>query len=452
LVYALGILLLGDSMLALALAALWGLHPLLTESVTNIVGRADLLAASGVLAGLLCYLTATKFTGWRLAGLCAAQTLALFSKESGVVLPVLVLLCDAANRGPRRPSGAAYRMSPYAALAVPIAAFLAIRFSLHLHMIVNPAENPLVQAGFWTSRLTALAVLGKLAWLFVWPVRLSADYSYDAVPLFSGRDLQAILALALVAGGAVVALCARRKNPITFLFAGWFFIALAPTANLLFPIGSIMAERFMYLPAVGLAGCVVMAMARWMPRKTALGAIALLFVGAGARTYVRNGDWKDELTFWRATADASPMAARAHNNFGNALAKVPGRVPAAIGEFRTARRIEPAYADAHYYLGNALAQNAGGIPEAVAEYQTALRIQPDYAEAHANLGKVLVQIPGRVEDAIGEFRAALRADPDPQRTLQTREFIGADAGTAIGGDRRVQSRIADPAGIGTDSQ
>ena len=98
LVYLLGILVLGAAAPAFALAAFWGLHPLLTESVTNVVGRADLLAAFGVLAGLLCYVKSASATGRRkllwVAAMVAAQTVGIFSKENAAVLPGIMLLYD----------------------------------------------------------------------------------------------------------------------------------------------------------------------------------------------------------------------------------------------------------------------------------------------------------------------------------------------------------------------
>ena len=112
LVYALGMLILGETAPALALAAIWGLHPLLTESVTNIVGRADLLAAFGVLAGLLCHVRGASAAGRRrmawLAGLAAAQAVGLFSKENAAVLPGIMLLYDLTWSGARdvAPAGA----------------------------------------------------------------------------------------------------------------------------------------------------------------------------------------------------------------------------------------------------------------------------------------------------------------------------------------------------------
>ncbi len=206
LVYALGGLIFGETAPALALAAIWGLHPLLTESVTNIVGRADLLAALGVLAGLLCHArvaakpaaTGRRGMAW-LAGLAAAQTVALFSKESGTVLPGLMLLYDLT--WPERAKWRR-RATGYAAVALPFAVFFCLRSGLKLHMLIDFADNPLVAAGFWTARLTAVKVVGKFLWLFLWPAHLSADYSYNAVPLFGWRlssweDAKALIALAV---------------------------------------------------------------------------------------------------------------------------------------------------------------------------------------------------------------------------------------------------------------
>ena len=274
LVFALGILIFEEAVPALALAAIWGLHPLLTESVMNIVGRADLLAACGVLAGLLCYAKSASAAGRRriawLAGLAAAQTIGLFSKESAAVLPGIMLLYDLtwSKRSTWR-----QRIPAYAAVAVVFAA-CGLRADSQVHMFIDPAENPLVTAGFWTARLTALKVIGKFLWLFVWPAHLSADYSFNAVPLFGWQlanpdDIKALLALAVCLGAAVLAvlLAVRWRRSFMpegmpgakplFFFLVFFFVALSPVSNVIILIGAMMAERFLYLPSVGLAGCVV---------------------------------------------------------------------------------------------------------------------------------------------------------------------------------------------------
>ncbi len=294
LVYALGIAVFAEAAPAFALAAIWALHPVLTESVTNIAGRADLLAAFGVLAGLLCYLKAAASEGWKklawLAGLAAAQAAGIFSKESAVVLPGLMLLYDLTwrNRTTWR-----RRASGYAVLALPLTAYFYLRAQLHAHMLIPFADNPLVNAGFWTARLTAIKVIGDFLGLFLWPAHLSPDYSFNAVPLFGGQasnweDAKAIVALAvcLVAAGLIAILAVRERRiekPVLF-FLGFFFIALAPTSNLIVLIGSIMAERFLYLPCIGLAGLIaaaIYAIRQRRPLRPGVLRIAWAAVGPG---------------------------------------------------------------------------------------------------------------------------------------------------------------------------
>jgi tetratricopeptide (TPR) repeat protein len=434
LAYALGMLVFGEIDLAWALAALWGVHPLLTESVTNIVGRADLLMAFGVLTGLLCYVKSASALGrartaW-LAAMVAAQTVGLFSKESAAVLPLLLLLYDLTFG---KAGGWRRRVPAYAALILPFAAFFYMRGAAHTHLEIAFLENPLAGAGFWTARLTAVKVIGKLAWLFFWPVHLSADYSFNAVPLFGwrfdGEDAMALLALALCLVSALAAVRWRRRRRTASFFIGFFFVAIAPTANLLMPIGSIMAERFLYLGSIGLAGCAVAAlrllgkrMSRrgLTARRVVRGATVVACLAFAARTYARNLDWRDEYHLWTSAVKVSPAAARAHNNLGIALMEM-GRVPEAIAEFETALRILPGYADAHFNLGWALMKSPGRLSDAIAEFQTTLRAEPGYVNAHIDLGIALAQIAERVPEAIGELQAAIRLRPD---SAQAHDALG----------------------------
>jgi tetratricopeptide (TPR) repeat protein len=427
LVYLLGILVFEAAAPALALAALWGLHPLLTESVTNVVGRADLLAAFGVLAGLLCYVKSATALGRRkllwVAAMVAAQTVGIFSKENAVVLPAIMLLYDLTWR---RRTAWRGRALTYSALALPLAAFFCLRVAFPMHILARFGDNPLMGAGFWTARLTAVKVIGKYLWLFVWPARLSADYSYNAVPLFGWQpaeweDAKALIALALCLGAALLAVRWYRTRKPLFFFLVFFFVALAPTSNLAILIGSIMAERFVYLPSIGLAGCMVAAIyalgrqisrQRLLAMPTAWIALGFLCLACAVRTYARNLDWLDDLSLWTSGVDVCPESAKTHNNLGGALAKRPGRLADAIVEYQVSLRIEPDYSEAHFNLANALSGMPGRLPDAIAEYQAALRIDPEYAAAHNNLGLALANSGGRWPEAIAEYEAALRLDPD----------------------------------------
>lgn len=422
LVYALGVVILGSWAPAFALAALWAVHPLLTESVTNIVGRADLLAGFGVLAGLLCHVreisaTSRKRVAW-LAALAGAQTVGLFSKESAAILPALMLLYDFA--WPRMRAWRD-RVVSYAVLAIPFGAYFYLRSQVDTHLVLRFTDNALVGAGFWTARITALKVIGKFLWLFLWPARLSADYSFNAVPLFAWRpwsleDFKALIAIAACAGLIALAIRFRGRRPLLF-FVGFFFIAMAPTSNFFLLIGSMMAERFMYLPSLALCGCVVVALQEiggrpWL-KWAAVGAVCL---GFGLRTYARNFDWQDSVTLWSSAVEAYPECAQAHNNLGVALGK-QSDLPGAIAQFEAALRIFPAYAVAHISMGNELARIPGREPDAIAQFQAALQIDPGIAAAHYNLGNLLARMPERAPDAIAEWQAAIRLDPiSPSRT------------------------------------
>jgi tetratricopeptide (TPR) repeat protein len=379
--------------------------------------------------GLLCHVRATGRAGWRKAGwliaLTLSQTIALFSKENGVVLPALMLSYDLIWSGPLSWRAVwPRRIFSYAVLALPFTAFFVLRSQLHMHLEVPFHKNPLVGATFWPARMTAVKVIGRFLWLYIWPARLSADYSYNSVPIFQWsrvgwEDLQAPIVLALCVAGIALAVRLRRENKPLCFFVLFFFIALAPTSNLFILIGSAMSERFMYLPAIGLTGCALgliwpLICAQPALRKPLWAVTGILCLALGARTYARNFDWQDEATLWTSVTDANPDDALAHLNLGNALLEIPGRMPDAISEYQRAVRIYPNYAEAHNNLGAILLQS-GRITEAVAEYQAAVRLDPGYPDARSNLGSALSRIPGRLPEAAAELETAVRLDPENAR-------------------------------------
>jgi tetratricopeptide (TPR) repeat protein len=323
LVYFLGLALFGETAPACALALIWSVHPVLTESVTNIVGRADLLAGFGVLAGLLCHISAGNAAGRRkavwLAALAAAAAVGIFSKESGIVLLAAMALYDLARPRWRK------RLWGYAAAALPITVFLYVRANMLAGTYAGEVpfvDNPLVGAGFWTARLTAVKVIGKYFWLLIWPARLSTDYSYNQVPLFASQfrswaDWEAVLAFVACCAAALIAIKSRRRNGTLFFLIGFFFAALLPTSNLIILVGTIMAERFLYLPAIAFAACVVLlilAVSRRARPPAAVGILAVIYVGFATRTLVRNFDWTDDVTLWTAASRASPASFKVHDS------------------------------------------------------------------------------------------------------------------------------------------
>jgi len=236
-------------------------------------------------------------------------------------------------------------------------------------------------------------VIGRYFGLLVWPGRLSWDYSYNAIPLYSGSlgnwgDLKAIAALAGCVAAAIAAIRFRRTyRPLSFAVA-FFFATLISTSNLLLLIGTIMAERFVYLPSVGFALVLIWALdalwRRYPAHRTALlaGVLAIL-VGFAARTYVRNGDWVDPQRLWLSAAESAPRSYKA--NMAAATATVPAtaedtsrsiryaeRALAILDGLPDSRNSSPAYRDAGVFYRNVGDRAASNNAEALGWYRKSL--------------------------------------------------------------------------------
>lgn len=323
LVFALARRLTQDLRQSFLMAALWAVHPVLTESVTNIAGRADLLAAMTSLGGLLIYLRSAESSGLRrvawLAGLFAITAVGVFCKESAVMVIALIALYELTWWDRRR-------LRAFAMCCAAMAPAFLLMWGMRLRVLAASAparfpyvDNPIVGADFWTGRLTALKVLAEYLERLAWPVHLSADYSYPQIPLADGRFTDWIAWLAMATVAIAVALLYRRNKP-AFFGACFAFLAILPASNLVIPVGTIMGERLLYLPAVGFSICLTIALYSICRRAGVRGhaplVVGILVVVAfGARTWVRNKDWNDDYTFWSAAVRTSPFSFKTHTTF-----------------------------------------------------------------------------------------------------------------------------------------
>ena len=260
--------------------------------------------------------------------------------------------------------------------------------------------------------LTAIVVLWEYVSLLAVPVHLAADYSFNQIPIvLTLLDPRFLLAVAGLFGAALsVALISRRK-PEVLAAALLFLVPLGLTANVLFPIGTIKAERLLYLPSLGWClglGCLADAAAR-AKRRIWIPAFAALVAALGARTWLRNPDWRNDLVLFTVTAQASPASAKAHHNVAVALERA-GQLDEAMDEFRESFAIYPQYPGAAFGIGHVYSLKGLDGP-ALHWYEKAVRLDWGFAKAHLQIGLLRERLR-EYDTAEAAFRAGLAGDPD----------------------------------------
>lgn len=295
---------------ALIAGLIFAMHPVHVEAVANVIGRAELMAALG--ACLAVYAAVAKHTvGWSALALAAG----LLSKENAAVAPGLIAWAwlVGINRPPAR------RMAVHAASWVLVLGlYLAIRWTvLQPYARLEDLAPVFVGEGPLAVRLTAIAALADVGRLLVFPLTLRADYSpaersIVTTPL-DGRLWLGLLCVVAWAGLLLIAW--RRRRRIEAFGLGWIAVAYAPVANLLFPVGVLVAERTLYLPSAGLALAAGAWMSGWDARRLRLVA-AVLLVAGGARSAVRVPVWRDDFTVTLSMLEDSPRSYRGPARMG----------------------------------------------------------------------------------------------------------------------------------------
>jgi tetratricopeptide (TPR) repeat protein len=328
------------------------------------VGGNELLAAVFGLGAWLLYRRG-KFVGS-----LVLFALAVFSKESAAAIAGLAFLSPWLQPGRHEPQNfrrlAIHGLSVAAVVALALWARTAVAEG---PVFIPPIDNPMSLVPGPQRILTALWTQVLYVGRTLFPVTLSADYSYKEIPLvMTLRDGRAWGGL-LLAGLAMWSLI---KWPTTRLGLACWIVLFLPAANLLMPIGTMMGERLVFLPSIGLVLFAAQNFVRLPGKEILLSALVLLFA---ARTYVRNQDWHDADAFYPKLAETAP------------------------GSTKT-----------HYFLGcyKAARDDPAG---ALLEYNRALALFPAYPEALNNRGCILVVL-GRLEEAKASFRDCLRFNPD----------------------------------------
>jgi tetratricopeptide (TPR) repeat protein len=393
-------------------AALFGLHPIHVESVAWIAERKDVLSA------LFWMLTLWAHAGYarhpsvrRYVPVMLFFALGLMAKPMVVTLPFVLLLLDAWPL--RRLDVRSVRTSLRPLLLEKVPLFALSVASSVITFLAQRAGGTVASS----ARLPLADRLGNAAIAYVayiqktlWPAHLAAYYPY---PRPIPATLVAISALVLiVATAAAVRIWPSRR----YVLAGWLWYlgTLVPAIGIVQVGTQSMADRYSYLPLIGLF--IVFAWAlrdlteghsrRRMSAFIAM-SVVIFMCTAATRRQVRY--WESSTTLWTHALAVTTDNYAAHTYLGNALATA-GDVDGAIGHYSEALRIRPDFPEAHNNIGPALASQGKG-DAAIAHFTAALQLRPNYADAHNNLGVTLAS-QGKLDEAIAHYREAARIDPD----------------------------------------
>lgn len=300
-------------------ALIFAVHPLHTESVANVVGQAELWAALTTVAACVVYVRRTpdEAVPWgRVAAILGLYALGLLAKESAVVLPGLLLLLDVVQ-GRVRPFRRYLDHTAFLflACAIVLGAYLTLRVSVLGNLTGVDAAPGLPFLREHYRLLNAFRAWPEYVRLLFVPWDLSADYGPGVilpVDSFTPMVLLGALLLATTIGLTLATPWQRYAG----LIAGWFLLAILPVANLLFPIGVLIAERTLYLPSVAVCFLAGFAFDRALQsqerarRVATLAAAAVITVAFAVRTVVRNPDWSSLEAVWHAIQRDHPEAYR----------------------------------------------------------------------------------------------------------------------------------------------
>jgi protein O-mannosyl-transferase len=407
----------GGRGVAFLAAGLFALHPMHTESVDWVAAVTDLEVTFFFLLTFWFFLRVPKEEGkrseWAVLGMTVSFVLTLCSKEQALMLPFLATVYEHFYRADCVKTKWLQKISRYWLLwFLTLAYFL---FREHLFGAFAPIiGHPEVSR--FEALLSGIALLGQYVWKLLWPMNLCAFYVFH--PSTSPLDLSVLAGIVALLGGTVLLGFLWKRNRISTFGLVWFAATIAPVLNArVLASDNVFAERYLYLPSVGF--CWLMAlglMELWkiisarpnIWQWAGVGCLSVLAMLYAARIVTRNRVWRDEITFYSATLQASPDAVPIYNNLGSVYWN-RGDVATAEREWQKALAFVP---DSPTLLNNLglVYMKRQELTQAVEYFQKSAAAKPAFPDPHLNLGVVYQQM-GMKEDAETQYRTAMSLAP-----------------------------------------
>ncbi len=380
-------------------AAVFAAHPLNVEAVAWVSGRKEVLYATFWLLGMAAY-------GRRYWLTCVCHGLGLAAKTSQMTFPAVLLLLD------YWPLGARKRVSRLLVEKLPLVV-LSIPAAMSAYWLTAQGKGGMqsLEAVPFATRMANTAwVYGWYVLKLFWPSGLAVHYPY---PSGAMPGWQVGIACALLIGVSAACIVFFRSYPWLAVGWFWFVVSLFPVSGMVRAATFLMADRYAYVPMIGLLIMLAWGgaeVARRVPRMRRVVAVcALAYVLAmGVWAGVQTQYWRNSMVLFNHALDAWPENALAYKNLGTLLAGEQ-RYEQAMEAYRKGLAVNPKDSELHASLGSALVALGRG-EEALAEYRAAVAIAPDFAGAQYDMGNLLAR-QRKFEEAAAAYSEALRLEP-----------------------------------------
>ncbi len=392
-------LLFNDKILSLFTGLLFVAHPIHTEAVCYISGRADPLALVFILLSFIFYVKSINSKSILIYLLMAFSFLsALLSRESSLILPLLLLLYHSAFKVKIK----AREYSTICAIAVFYILIRVIFVKTTLpHTLLDSTLSQRIP-GFFVAITEYLRLL-------VLPLNLHMEYGYT---LFKMTNPKALAGVVILLALLISAFKKRTASTLIFFSVSWFFLTLLPQSNL-YPINAYMAEHWLYLPSIGFFLILAKGLSFLYQKKEfkaiSTASFLAILIAFSYLTVRQNAHWSEPMAFYEWTLKHVPNSARAHNSLG-IMHEQDGDYEAAVASYKKAIESEPNFVYAYHNLGKVHATMEKN-EEAILWYKKTLEIVPDFIGTHFNLGNLYKRL-GRTEEAIAAYNKALEIHPD----------------------------------------
>ncbi len=388
-------------------ALLFAVHPIHTEAIANIKGRDEIVALLASVYALYLVLKSIDLKSNKyLLGSSIIFFLGLMSKENTITYLAVIPLALYLFRSTTMMTAIKKTLPLLGATIL----FLVVRTAVlgnsfgaePMELMNNPylkiVNNTYVPFDFGEKSATIMFTLGKYINLMFFPHPLTHDYYPRHVEVMNWGNVTVILSLVMYLIMTAAGFMFLKKNKIASFSILYFLITLSIVSNIVFPIGTNMSERFMFMPSIGFALFIAALIAKLKNEKLAYGLLLVLIFALSIKTITRNNVWYDNFTLFTTDIKTSKRSAKLLNAAGGALTTEAGKLPdgpkktqmlnEAIGHLNEAVKIHPTYKNAYLLLGNAH-NFLKNYEQSIANYDLCLRVSPGFETAIENLGITL---------------------------------------------------------------